>query len=259
MQLPHKTPQQQKLLIFLFSFRYLNRRHVQQYFGHQTPSHTNRLLKDLTEKKYVRRIALSEELSANSQPTIYCVGSKAIGFIAAMQNRRVGELKNRYKDHIRTTTYITHQLLLAEIFLQLKQSSEGKKMKLTFLTKSNFEEGSVLQMLHPDAYVVQENNDDKKLFFLELIDPITPRFVIRKRIRQYIKYFLNNSVEVEIGEPYPTVLFICPTNQLQRYLLKYLSTCLVEEGADDLICKVATVEKVKKLGITGEIWQRAGE
>src|SRR5260221_8291558 len=190
----HITKLQQNFMHLLFSFRYITSSQLQTYLNHSTKRQTNRHLKILREKGYIRDI-IKEGEKGYSESTIYCLGPAGIRYLRILKDLTPEEIKNRYKDHTRSQTFVDHNLLVTTVFLQLRKQAEKDNSTLTFQTKQDYEEGSVFAMLHPDTFVIQEKDGNNRQFFFEIIDPITPRFVIRKRVRQYVKYFLNNSVE----------------------------------------------------------------
>ncbi len=272
MTLPPITPQQQLLTNLLFSFRYSTRLHLQYYLGHSNPREVNRLLQDLVKKGYVRRVGEwsrnteAEEEDKNKEdgggitgsfhPAIYCIGPKGIRFLAKSKNISIKELKKRYKDGGHSQAFIDHQLLLTDIFLQFRQPTLANGTKLTFQTKPDYEEGSTLARFSPDAYVIEEGLEEKKISLVEIIDIETQRFIIKRRIRSLFKIYSSNSLEVETGEDFPTILLICPTQELRGFLNNYISA-IQKDQAEDLVIKLTTYQKVKVRGVKSPIWKTA--
>ncbi len=259
MTLQPTTPQQQTLINLLFSLRYITRVQFQQYLGNYDPSNTNRHLKYLIDKRYMKRVGEgSEEEKGSSKPATYCIGRNGIRLIAQLRGLKVDDLKNRYKDGRHSEAFIDHHMLLTTIFLQFREGAGEKDTKLTFQTKSDFEKDSYLARFSPDAYIVEETEDKKKISLLEIIDIEAQRFVLKRRIRSVIKLFLSNSLEVETGENFPTILFICPTKELQGFMKNYIKKIQENQG-EDIIFKFTTYEKVKKSGVNSKIWKGVQE
>lgn len=254
------TFQQREFISLLFSFRYARRVDFQKYFRNKTPHHINRQLKYLADNLFIKSVNQTDRKNLINYPQkVYCLGRRGIRLVAQSKNLQARDLKNRYRDSKRSDCFVTHWLLVAEIFLQLREEARKTKTALTFQPKTDFEEDSVLVMLHPDAYIIEENENSRNEFFLEIIDQKSPRFVLRRRVRQYTKYFLNNSVEVETGEDFPIVLLVCPSEKVKRILQKYIGQRQDEEGAEALVFKLTTYDKIQSLGIAGSIWTRVGE
>src|SRR5258708_10163486 len=200
MILPKITKLQLNLTTQLFSFRYFTRLQFQNYLGHKTKRQINRHLKILKEKGYIRKVKGEGGLGYQDK-AIYTLGPTGIRLMRQLRDLTHEQIKNRYNDPTWTQTLIDHQLLLVEIFLQLKKEAQQENINLTFQTKQDFEERSVFEMLHPDAFFIKEKEEIRHYFF-EIIDPNTPSLISRRRIRSYVKYFLNNSIEVETGQNY---------------------------------------------------------
>jgi hypothetical protein len=253
------TPQQKDIIQFTFSFRYINRSHYQTYLKHKNPRHTNRLLKKLTELKYLKKVKDSIDYPSSYQllatPSVFCLGGKGIKVMAAIRHQDPKELRNRYKDSKRSQTFGDHHLLLTSIYIELLQQSRHENNTLTFQTRQDYEEGSVLQYLHPDAYIVQTSENTTQTFLIDIIDPTTPTFVMKRMVRAYIKAFVNNTLESETGGDFPIILYICPTPSIQTDFTKYIRRTLKADDIDDLICKLTSQEKVVRYGITADIWR----
>lgn len=257
MTLPKITKIQLNLIKQLISFRYLTRLQFQNYLGHKTKRQTNRHLKILREKGYIRNIKGDNRLGFLDL-AIFALGPTGIRLMRQIKDLTHEQIKNRYKDPTRSQTLVDHQLLLVEIFLHFKKEAERQKINLNFQTKEAFEEGSVFKMLHPDAFVIKEKEVTRHYFF-EIIDPgILPQ-VWRRRIRSFVKYFLNNSVEAETGGSYPAVLVICPNEGIKNNLLKYAAEYMEEQGAEDMTIKATTKKQVIEQRVTSNIWTRVSQ
>jgi hypothetical protein len=253
------TPKQKDLIQLTFSFRYINRLQFQIYLNHKSPRQINKHLKKLTELKYLKKVKDSADYPSSythlATPSIFCLGGKGITFIVTLRKQNPQELKNRYKDSTRSQIFINHHLTLTGIFIELLKESRNKSSTLTFQTKEDYEEGSVLELLHPDAYIVKKSKNNTQTFLIDIINPTTPSFIMKRRVRVYIKAFVNNTLESETGEDFPIVLCICPTQSTQTDFARYIRRTLKFEDIEGLIYKLTTQEKVIQYGVTRDIWR----
>src|SRR5258708_20997867 len=81
MPLPHITQQQQRILILLYRFRFLNRLHIQKFLHHKDKKTINVWLKDLKEKEYICRIYDDETFGENTKLAVYYIDIQGISFL----------------------------------------------------------------------------------------------------------------------------------------------------------------------------------
>jgi hypothetical protein len=224
---PKVTPKQLEILIYLYRFRFLNRSHVQQLLHHKDPKTINVWLKDLTDKKIIGR-HYSTKLKENTKPAIYYLVAKSRQVITGESGVDEILLKKRiYREKTRSQRFINHCLTLADFYLKLLYAS-GKE-KLHFFTKTDLSTHYYLPYNRPDAYIAKEKAGKIKRYFLEIIDEGTPRFILRKRIEQFIEYYDSVRWQEETGHPFPSVLLLCPNEEMKIFLQKHISQKLEEE------------------------------
>ena len=82
----------------------------------------------------------------------------------------------------------------------------------------------------PDAYFTVERADKTSYrFFLEVIDPGLPRYVIRKRILDYISYAEGKEWEEKTGHEFPALLCACPNDWVKNYLYRLIKAIQKDE------------------------------
>ncbi len=229
---PKVTPKQLEILIYLYRFRFLNRSHIQQLLHHKDSKTINVWLKDLTDKNIIGR-QYSTKLKENTKPAIYYLIAKSRQIITGESGVDEKLLKKRiYREKTRSLRFIDHCLTLADFYLKLLNASD--KERLYFFTKTDLSTHYYLPYNRPDAYIAKEKGKTIKRYFLDIVDEGTPRFILRKRIEQFIEYYDSNRWQEETGHPFPSILLLCPNEEMKAYLQKYISQKLEEEIQADI-------------------------
>jgi hypothetical protein len=91
MTLPNITKRQQDILLQLYRFRFLNRKHIQALLTQKDYKNTNAWLKDLTEKEYIGKIF--ERKAGSTEPAIYFLSKNGIKFLHALDGIEKETLK----------------------------------------------------------------------------------------------------------------------------------------------------------------------
>jgi hypothetical protein len=226
------TPKQLEILTLLYRFRFLNRHHIQQLLHHKDTKTINTWLKDLTDKKIIGR-HYSARLKENTKPAIYFLVAKSRYILIKQPSVDEKLIKQRiYREKSRSQKFIAHHLAMADFYLDLLTTL--KNDKLHFFTKTDLSRHYYLPYNRPDAYIAREAKKETKRYFLEIIDEGTPRFIIRKRIEQFIDYYDSNKWQETVGHVFPAVLILCPNDQIKEFLHKYISQKLEEEIQADI-------------------------
>jgi len=256
MEPPNITPKQLEILNLLYRFRFLNRHHIQSFLNHKDPKRINTWLKDLSSKQIVGRI-YSKKLGENTRPAIYYLASKSHRILKFQKDIDKRILKRVYRERLRSKRLIDHHLLVAELFFLLKNQAQSQQ--LHFFTKTELAKHNYLPFQRPDAYIALEAN--KKLvkrYFLEVVDPDTPRFALRSKITHYFEYSDDNTWQEATGHDFPSVLIVCPSESVKHYLNHHISQALEQEWADiQFFLTSAQTLAASKLG--NNIWQSVKE
>lgn len=77
----------------------------------------------------------------------------------------------------------------------------------------------------------------------EVIDEDTPRFVLRRRIQQYIEYDDSNEWTEATNHPFPNVLLLCPNDKMKQFLHKHITQVMEEEPDNDWNWFLATKDR----------------
>ncbi len=251
------TPKQLEILILIYRFRFLNRHHIQTLLNHKDPKRINSWLKDLTEKNILGRI-YSTKLKENTKPAIYYLATKSRKILLEQENTNEKILKRAYRDKNASQKLINHSLFLADIYLLLKINSHKNNQELSFYTKTDLSDHNYLPYNRPDAYISLKDKDLTKRYFLEIIDEGTPRFMLRKKISQYIEYFDEVTWQNRTLHNNPSLLFICPNQNIKDFLHKQIAQVL-EEETSDLQFFLSLKSAIQAEGITPSTWQLVTE
>lgn len=226
------TPKQLEILILLYRFRFLNRYHIQQLLHHKDPKTINVWLKDLTNKKIIGR-HYSAKLKENTKPAIYFLIAKSRQIISSESVVDEKLIKKRiYRENSRSQRFINHCLTLADFYLKLL--NDASVINLHFYTKTDLSTYYYLPYNRPDAYIARGSKGNIKRYFLDIVDEGTPRFILRKRIEQLIEYYDSKRWQEKTGHQFPSILLLCPNEDIKIFLQKYISQKLEEEIQADI-------------------------
>lgn len=245
------TKKQREILLLLYRFRFLNRHHIQQLLNHKNDTRITAWLRDLTQKEYIGRI-YSYKLLENTKPAIYYLTSKSKPLFKD-ENVSGKALQLLYKESKRSERFRTHWIHVADLYLFIKASAQGKEFD--FYTKSMLLDTEYLLQPVPDAYIgIHAPTGDTKRYFVEVIDAGTPRFALKGRIKQYMEYLDWQEWEKATCKPFPTIMFICPTDEMQKYLVRQIPKML-EDNSSEFTAVLTTQDQLTKENIGTPIWQ----
>ena len=239
---PTITPKQLELLILLYRFRFLNRSQLQTLLKHKDTKRINTWLKDLTNKKILGR-HYSTKLKENTKPAIYYLMTKSKALLINQPGVDEKLLRRAYREKIRSQKLIGHCLLLADFYLDLIKFSIDEKVH--FFSKTDLSTHNYLPFNRPDAYIAREKDATIKRYFLEIIDEGTPRFMLRRKIEQYVEYCNANIWQERTGHTFPTILFLCPNDMIKDFLCKHLAQVMEEEAQAKIDFYLSTTDPIQ--------------
>lgn len=251
------TPKQLEILTLIYRFRFLNRHHIQSLLNHKDPRRINSWLKELTEKNILGRL-YSTKLKENTKPAIYYLATKSSKILLEQEDTNEKILRRAYRDKNASRKLITHSLFLTDVYLLLKEQTIKTKQELHFFTKTDLVEHYYLPYNRPDAYISLKDKKQSKRYFLEIIDEGTPRFMLRKKISQYIDYFDEGTWNQRTLHDNPKLLFICPNQNIKDFLNRHIAQVL-EEETSDLQFFLSLKSAIQAEGITPSTWQLVTE
>src|SRR6185437_6517558 len=140
MHLPTITTQQQAILTLLYRHRFLERKHVQQFLGHQDYRRCAKWLKDLREKGCIDWLYDPGGSSERSKPAVFFLGTNGIRLMRRLGRFPESELRKRYKDRVQQQSFMTRSLLIADCCLQLEAHSkdEGDSLQYSYTLPADY-------------------------------------------------------------------------------------------------------------------------
>jgi len=295
--LPRLTKRQQEILKLLYRFRFLDRIQIQAFLGHKDPKTINLWLRDLRAKGYVEWI-YSTHFAEKTKPAVYYLGLNGVRHLRTLTRTSKDEndetvvlpayppeeLRKRYKEPTRSQTYIDRCILIAgccTAFEQADAENEAKNKKIRryyqteadyLLERSYYHFILESELIQPSLVFCKDKLDNEgkeeetlESYLLEVFDPTLPRYRMKKRLGDYVKYLDDEGSEWREQtdtEKLPIVLFVCPrTTDLiyaKRRTRKLIADAWYWEGDDTEKPRIrfTTVEKMKKCGmLSEEIWE----
>ena len=286
--LPKITNKQQEILHLLYRYRFLNRIQIQAFLDHKDYKTINLWLRDIREKRYVEWI-YSTHYAERTKPAVYYLGLNGIRYLRRLtaQNEDseiaavypAKELRKRYRESTRSQTYIDRCLLLADCYMTLRQQNR-KTIRYFYQTEADYlQEDSYYhfvlesELIGPslifrnEQYSHGSESETLESYILEVFDPTLPRYRIKKKLDNYVKFLDEDDVtwkEETNTKKLPVILFICSRTSELIYAKRRTRGLVAKawEYRDDdeerPQIRFTTVEKLKRYGILGrEAWEEA--
>jgi len=265
MTIPYITPKQREIPKLIYKFRFLDRKQIQKLLNHKDKRRINSWLKDLSEKDYLEKVPKDNTFAERSKPTIYRIGINGIRFLSIQDDCSKEIIKKLYKNKNRSDGFINQCILLCDIYLTLQNKNINQdNLSYEAITSSDFiypkSPFHFITNLSPNLIYKEVKKHKKgtpsRYYLIETFEQTLPRYSIRKRIRTYLEFYYSNLWEDNINKDFPILKFICPTKSELIYTKRYTKKLLQDyQNPTDLHIRFATVDEVKKLGISGEIWE----
>lgn len=274
MKLPITTPKQQALIRLIYRYRFLERKQIQSFLNHKDKRRVSSWLKELREKQFIDWFYEADNPNERSKPATYFLGINGIRFLRQFNEFPDEELRKRYKESTRQPDFIARCLLLADCCLHLegRNKSDDDVTYTYFLEADYVDPGSDYfflsesEFIRPNLCWMKEEETDEGLlettYMLEVFDMTTPRYMVKKKLKGYVDYINrgeSDEWEREKGDDeLPIVLIACPTLAELIYAKRYTRKLLEDNNLlddEDVRIRFATIHKIKKVGVTGMIWE----
>lgn len=250
--LPPITHKQQEIIILFYRFRFLDRTHIQALLNHKDKRRILSWLKDLREKQYIDWHYDAGDFTAKTKPAIYYLSLNGIRYLRSLNKYPRQKLRKRYKERARTQGFIDRCLLIADCCIALNAKSSEEILYSYILAADT--SGSSPNELRPHLSFVKKYKGTVTSYLLEIIEATLPRYQLRKRLKDYINYLVDEDWRDDFDEP-PITLFVCPNIADLLYVKRRIRTLLEDEDVEDYAIRVTTIEKLKAQGITSMIWE----
>lgn len=109
-----------------------------------------------------------------------------------------------------------------------------------------------LNELKPQLFFTKQHDGKTINYTLENFELILPRYQLRQRIKNYVDYI--DTWDGENG-PAPIALLICADIAGLLYVKRHTKKQIEESGNDEIVVRIATLEKVKATGVASAIWE----
>ncbi len=250
-------PRQQEILILLYRFRFLDRHQIQTMLNHKHMEKVRLWLNDLTQQGYIHR---SYSKQFRGEAAIYCLVTKSRRYLKNLKpDKEKGRetinklLLNRiYREKTLSTTFRKHCMLIADIYLSLLTLVNKNKAKLHFYNKIDLYGINYLIMPYPDAYfAIEEAKGTIKRYFLDVFDELPPRMILRRRVRQYLRYYDKGEWQDQAKKPFPEILLICPDERSKSYVVRFVKKIFEYEDSPSFY--LSTWQEIQKKGINRQV------
>jgi hypothetical protein len=258
--LPPITTKQQEILKLIYRYRFLNRIQIQALLKHKDKRRIISWLKDLREKQYVDWRYDATNFIAKSQPATYYLSINGIRYLRETGEYLGEELRKRYKEPGRTQIFIDRCLLIVDCCLALRAKSSST-LQYSWVLPADYaeldSEYHFLNELKPHLCFTKRDGNRTISYLLEVLDPLMPRYAIRKAIKDFTAYLVSSDWqdETDYDDP-PIILVACPTVADLMYAKRRAKKEIDDYDLDDpSLIRFATTEKIKQLGVTARIWE----
>ena len=272
MKLPEITNKQQTIIKLIYKYRFLNRKQIQALMNHKDYKTINVWLKDLAEKQYLERI-YSTHFAERTKPAIYYLGINGIRSLKITEEYPLTELRKRYREPSRSSGFIDTSILLADCCLKLvghntKTTSYASCVQAEYTSPdSDYHFLFDNELISPNLCIREEKDVPDKEgyvyvnhFLLEIFEPTLPRYRIKKRLTDYVKFLEDEEWEDE-NDPQPIILLVCPrlTDLIyaKRRTRGLLANIWDEDDRADMHIRFTTTDKLAQHGALGDIWEEA--
>ncbi|HEU4966093.1 MAG TPA: replication-relaxation family protein [Candidatus Saccharimonadales bacterium] len=277
MDLPHITTRQQALLRLLYRHRFLERKQIQTFLHHANKGRSSAWLRDLRAKQYIDWLYDADDPIEKNTAAIYYLSINGIRYLRSLGIYPPTELRKRYAESTRSRAYVERCLLLANCCLNMEaRTAADTNVSYMYSTEADYANPdntyhfvAESESIHPQlCYTKRQGADNNAVAthsLLEVIDPTLPRYSLKKRLKNYVEFLDSDEWEDEMeaaGVDLPVVLIACPDKATLIYAKRYTRKLLrdtygdeIDDTPDDIHIRFATVERIKKLGITERIWE----
>jgi hypothetical protein len=263
MIIPYITTKQQEIPKLLYKYRFINRLQIQQFMGHKDKRRINSWLKELKEKHYVEKVVFEDEtpFEAKSKLSIYSTGINGIRFLKTLKNTSDNVIKKLYKDGKREKPFINRSLLIAHTCLDLMSQNKSDN-SCTFFTASDY--AGVNSLFHfltklndhaPDLVYFDKNNK-KSYCLVTVIDETLPRYRIKRRVKDYLDFYMTGVWERNTNKPFPVIKIVAPTKEIMIYTKRFIKKVVEDAQAERFLVELTFAQEVKKNGLLSDIWEK---
>ena len=228
------TKSQVGVLLALYSYRFLSPELLQVHLAIKSRTTIYDRLKLLMSRGWIdRRHEPRDKLLG--KPAAYYLTRIGMAQLKKHYDLEASVMKTIYNNATVSKEFIERKLMIAAVANELCRlyAKTGD-----FYTSNDLMEFRSIPDYTPDGYIKMR----AKHYFVDVLDPNTPEFVMLRKVRAYIQHDESGEREEENG--YPTILLICSSPRLQNYLHKKVRQLLYAHDAEFAV-GVTTLEALK--------------
>ncbi|HUD45168.1 MAG TPA: replication-relaxation family protein [Patescibacteria group bacterium] len=243
-----KLKQRQKEILDLtFRFRCLNTSQIQNLLNHKSKDKVIKWLNELTDNHYLFKFYQQQ---VPSIPALYCLDNESINYF---RKKDIDEklLKRIYKEKTLSPKFRSHCMLLAHLYISLLSLVKITKATLKFYAKTDLDNMDHLIDPPPDSYfIITEKNKKKKRYFLDIFEPYKPWKTYKWRVQKYLDYCKSDDWQENTKKPFPELIIVCPTKEIQNWLAKQIKKL---RRSEEPRIYLSTWEEIHKEGICSKV------
>lgn len=224
---------------------------------HKDKRRVSAWLKTLRENQLLDWFYEPTNPTAASKPAVYFLGKNGIRYL-----KRLGypyrQLRNRQADAARRPDFIARCLLLADCCMHLESRIKDGipyryALEADYTAAGSYCRIAENERIHPGLVFTKNRQPDglSQTYYLELFDDSAPRYMIKKKAKDYIGYLAEHTTKP------PIVLLAFASIADLAYAKRYIRK-QTDELWDDALqerIRVSTIDKLRTKGLTAVIWE----
>jgi hypothetical protein len=247
------TTRELDIIHLLYRFRFLTRSQIQHFLHHKDHKTIQLWLNKLISSDFITTVT-PDKINQESKTKIYLLAEGGVKYLISTESIDHLARQRLRKDSERSAEFIQHQLLLADIALDLEQQNTTSD-QFEFHLRADFKTfpaKDILEELKPNAYLVRQRGDRIDEYLLEIV---TDTFAegLRALIKRYLATCQSCDWE-ETGRPFPVVQLVCPNERTLYYLAGFTRRIAKLQDLSDVHVRFTTLSELKRSGIRGPIW-----
>lgn len=252
--LPKITNKQKQILFYIYQFRFINTHQLQIILNHKNPKKIQIWLKDLKDKKYIRRHDYKDSFLNRSTPAVYYLGTIGRQYLKNDKNCDIDALNKIYKENTRKESTIAYHLTLVDVYINFLKQKKSEE-ELGFYTESQLLKYTLFPDPLPSAFISIKNKEKTNRYFLEVFKDYANTNILRSKVKAYMQYVDEGHWnEFAEGKAFPIVLFVCLTENLKKHIAYYAKALFEKEYEEKFQFFVASKARMLQNGGT-LVWE----
>ncbi len=267
------SKRQFELLDFMYSYRFVTTKQVQQFLGKAQIQQAQQRLNTLLTKDFIGRRYSNEDKLLGRYASYFLLPA-GLGLLKGYGDKKA--LRLMKKDPTASWRFVEHSIAVGDVAADFRRIYKDLFDGTIYQTKTDMMKSSS-EMYDgsddfefitdyypnplPDGFVVGwPLNPEQQLadFFVEVWHDNIPFWVYRKCIQHLIEYADDGIWKDYFGSDSPPVLLVCDSLTLQRRVQRYLRR-MYDDFTDDHMFLVTNRQLLKEAESDGAIWTRVDD